>query len=547
MKATIPISFYIDPQNSLTSIKQLENRIEKEEVKSQSSNRVPIEFFNQLQSNLKQLENRIKKEEVKQQNSNRVPIEFYYKLQNNLKQLESRIKKEEDKRNNINKKKLRDEPTNLDKELQSKIVIGKDTDFVPIQHYIDLLNKLEQLEIRIEKEEFRITSAKAFKMENKQLKVEVEEKSDETEEQFENRMKKLLEESNEVPVGLQWVENSCYLDSLVQIFLTSDSTYLKTILLEEDIESFNYDERLIEKCQTNSSFSYMSTNSKDIIDSLRRLAERLRNDLKRLNQAVYSDNQTCVVVRETLSLCMRDLFTKSSYHFDINTLEQKVIEPLYDEFSVRGNVKKDANILFNFIHQNAEQLQNVTTFAEFARIFRNSASLKSLGLKENAYFPLARKVYELSVKNNMAKAVHAHPLDVYTLFARAFPPLMLTTGDATLTLNEEILALFPASDLAKNKLIVFNNTFQTKDLRPILKNKMEWGHESFLLVAIVNWVNGNHYTSCIRYRGVWYYYDDLAPKEERFSRIEQLTDVFFTFRNNILPYIFFYARHDFIF
>lgn len=493
----------------------------------------------------------------------RVAIHYYNQLQSKMQQLQSRIEKEELKQE---KSRIVKQQSTIQKELKSKIVVSS-ADLVSIHYYNELQSKIYQLESRIEKElsknkekEEKIIQQELTediniiprkKKENEILQIVKKEEKQEQDDldQWIKDQKRKVEESEKIPTGLVWVQNSCYLDSLVQIFLSSDSTYLRKILLEEDPNTFVYDEKLIEKCQKNS--IYESENPQRTISSLRQLANALQADLKKLMQSLYLENQSCVLIREKLSLCMRDLFEESSYsQLDVDTVEEKILMSVYRDFSVNRNVKEvkeDAALLNSIIREKESSLKKAKTISDVQRILvqSNFFSKTNLSVSNPLTMPaIARNLLKESIKKG--KAAFSDPIDVYNLFARAFPSLIMSIEMAILDVEYLDVRIV---NLADNPLVVLSNTFQKQDLNNILKKEMQWGNQHFSLVGIINFVNGNHYTAYILHKGKWYFYNDIVIKDSplRFQAVDRFDPTFFTFRDNILPYMFFYARHDFIF
>lgn len=404
----------------------------------------------------------------------------------------------------------------------------------------------------------------------------------------------MIETFRTTPTGLVFHQNSCFLDVLLQIFLSSDSNFLKDVLLKRDPLTFDYREENISFCEKGSIYGQYS--KRDIIRVFRGLAINLQRDLNNLVAASEHNDQKCTLIRESLAICMRSVFGASTFHsFTPPFVLEKVLRPVYDLFRNQihnRDIGRDAKELSEIIGWERHALASANAIQAKA-IFQKYPFFSFLPSTTNAMDMLVTNILKLSVTDSMAPGSMNEPLDVYDLFCSIFPPLLMKNAlyrspsnikfVHALNLNSYVDAeddmTISLKVLSENPLIVFDNYDQYKTLsranidmsnqtakivnRPLAEHLLIAG-EKFALVAVIllegelikqgdyaglfQTTGANHYTAYIRFKRTWYYFDDKGmdgKRAARFKRIGAFPKAVLDVQHKFLPHMFFYSRADF--
>lgn len=401
----------------------------------------------------------------------------------------------------------------------------------------------------------------------------------------------MIETFKTTPTGLVFHENSCFLDVLLQIFLSSDSNYLKDVLLHQDPLSFDYNENHVGLCEKASIYGHYT--KPQLIKIFRSMAINLQNDFKRLVAASEKQDQSCTLIRENLAVCARSVFGSSSFSkfFNKTFVRDRILRPVYTTFRFTRDIEKDAEEVSKIISIYVSQLR-IANAAQTREILHRHPFFAWIPSNTNAMDMIVTNILKESVTDSMAPGTMNDPAEIYTLFCSIFPPLLMSYS---MYYNKDKVEVSPMLDLfsyvdtqsdvvvslqrlAANPLIVFNNMYQYPILsdihfakpsggislnvtRPLTEHILLAG-ERFTLVAIII-LNGergeaggayagimyetgaSHYTAYIRYKSYWYYYNDLEKKAPRFKKIGALAKTVFDANATQIPYMFFYSRSDF--
>lgn len=388
-----------------------------------------------------------------------------------------------------------------------------------------------------------------------------------------------------VPMGFVWAENSCFLDALLYAYLVADSGVFKRIT-EKSVTSFDYSKVPKFDCETNSVFA--GKPQQYITEHFREMAGKIQMQLiSYVNEMSdpHQDHPQCRRLREDVALCLRSVIGNNavySFFSKVDSVTKELVLPIMTKAFPSINYTQCTTYAEEIVRLVAERTGNGvsmdnTTYVE--NLLSAALYPKPKGITHTVPHSVIAKMTEV-FQHKMIQYSEGDMNDVimlHSFFASLFPVGLSMTyktrGDNTLQHAAHLNVIFfvyPSHEdaydigsLAANQLIVFSNqgmfstlskegiyplTYNPNDIYAVdrpLRETMELAGERFSLVAVMLHVNGNHFTSYVRFHGKWYAYNDMAKAKRTVPFDKHIHNLFDIHGGgSIVPVLFFYTRQD---
>lgn len=391
-----------------------------------------------------------------------------------------------------------------------------------------------------------------------------------------------------VPMGFVWAENSCFLDALLYAYLVADSEVFKRIL-HANTKTLDYSKTPHFKCERNSVFA--GKGDAYIVGRFREMAGKIQTQLvsyvNEMNDP-SQDHPQCRRLRENVALCLRSVLGDDGvYTFfkDVGRITKELLLPIivkihpnttYHQVSFYGeeiytelrnliangktpNSTADAQKLIATVFSKNNPNGNIRISSLLSDMIAESFQKKIIEHSEGKYF-------EVNMLHQFFSVIFPVGLSMeYKIRKEQNIVKRDSSIDVKAFLHPDDEDAYDILSLAKNDLIVFSNDIKYPILskegvyptpydressymvdRP-LREKLELAGKEFQLVAVMLHVNENHFTSYVRFRGKWYYYNDMKShhRTNPFNpRVHKLFDAHTNEDGHVVPVLFFYTSSE---
>lgn len=395
-----------------------------------------------------------------------------------------------------------------------------------------------------------------------------------------------------LPMGFEYNQNSCFLDSLVYLYLTADCEVFKRILTT-NVERLDYSKVPIFDCESNSVFAGKPKQYfvKYFHEMAGKIQAQLLSYVKEMNDSKHSNPQ-CRRLREEVALCLRSVIGDDGLVI-LTKNEQELTKLVLLPILVRliPSITFEQAVFYGkrlkrFITESQNLGKSLNNTATVSEIFEATFFQRPEGFKHSippsAKYQLVeyfqRKMIELGRGEQFQVGMLHHFFS--SLFPVGLRPSFKTKDNQTLRSASDLMiepfllphdtSSYDLPSLASNQLLVFSNdskypilgqkgfhpspfdpTFIYEVDRP-LEERMTLAGETFSLVGVIVHLNEYHFTCYVRYKREWFYYNDMdTPRTISFN--PKIHSLFNKHRipntrrdgfDDAVPVLFFYSRTD---
>lgn len=299
-------------------------------------------------------------------------------------------------------------------------------------------------------------------------------------------------------IGFKWVDNSCYLDSLLIVLFFCDSDYWRENLLRYDITNNEYDHI----------FCDLKGGSKiNTIEKIKTLAEQIQiqlvNDYNSLlnfeNKLTKGENLTCSLLRNLLKKCLPNMIVNKKWTFynvgALYTLLSDIFPNIKIKTPIKNNFDPEIKIEYNSYFTIWDYLEGKEEEkGEEYKFIRWDLIESEILVFYNTGIPRIKKLNKIGnekIKFTIDDTSYKYDIDKKTKF----------------------------------DIHILDNKYEL--IGVILLKGISKGKEG-----------GSHYVANLRIKNEWYEYDDTSPS---FNPIDNILNVFEE-KNGIMPSMYFYKR-----